>query len=363
MSTGSPRPIIPVADRRLIFASFHNLAHPGIRASRRLISARVVWPHMAADIGAWYRECQLCQHAKVTKHALAVISPIPVPNRRFSHLHADLVGHLRASREGFKYILTVVDRSSRWLEAVPLKDMEASTCLSAFLHHWVSRFGVPLIVTTDRGRQFSSATWAAACQRLGIQHVMTTAYHPQSNRMVERTHRQLKNALRLRLAGPDWPSHLPWALLGLRAAPKEDSAVTSAELVFGAPLSLPGEPLSSTEPPVSSFVRRLQQAQPPLAKRPLTYAQAVASVPPALFTARFVNIRRGGVVPPLLPLYQGPYHVISRNNKFFSLEVSPCTEVVSMDRLEPHLSLPDVKRAQPPQQGRPPAATTSPSSS
>jgi hypothetical protein len=53
--------------------------------------------------------------------------------------------------------------------------------------------------------------------------------------MIERTHRQL------RLAGLQWPEHLPWVLLGLRAAPKEESAVSSAELVFGAPLTLPGQ--------------------------------------------------------------------------------------------------------------------------
>jgi hypothetical protein len=318
---------------------------------------------MAADIGAWCRECQDCQRAKVTKQASAAISPIPIPDRRFSHLHTDLVGPLPASKEGFKYILTVVDRSTRWLEAVPLRDMEASTCLSAFLHHWVSRFGVPAIVTTDRGRQFASAIWATACKRLGIQHIMTTAYHPQSNGMVERTHRQLKDALRSRLAGSEWPSHLPWVLLGLRAAPKEDSAISSAELVFGAPLSLPGELLSSAEPPVDSFVARLQHAQPPPATRPLTYAQAAASVPPALFAARFVYIRQGGVIPPLSPLYQGPYRVISRNSKFFNLEVGSRTEVVSVDRLKPHLGGPDVTPARPPQRGRPSAASTSPSSS
>ena len=180
--------------------------------------------------------------------------------------------------------------------------------------------------------------------------------------MVERTHRQLKDALRSRLAGSEWPSHLPWVLLGLRAAPKEDSAISSAELVFGAPLSLPGELLSSTEPPVSSFVARLQLARPPPATRPLTYAQAAASVPPALFAARFVYIRQGGVVPPLSLLYQGPYRVISRNSKFFNLEVGSRTEVVSVDRLKPHLGGPDVTPAQPPRRGRPSAAATSPSS-
>jgi hypothetical protein len=73
-------------------------------------------------------------------------------------------------------------------------------------------------------------------QANGTRHVMTTAYHPQANGLVERTHRQ-----RAREAGSDWPAHLPWVLLGLRAAPKEVSGFSSAEAVFGQPLVLPGE--------------------------------------------------------------------------------------------------------------------------
>jgi hypothetical protein len=57
--------------------------------------------------------------------------------------------------------------------------------------------------------------------------------HPQSNGMTERAHRQLTDSLRSRLAGVHWPQHLPWVLLGLRAAPKEDSGTSSAELVHG----------------------------------------------------------------------------------------------------------------------------------
>ena len=67
--------------------------------------------------------------------------------------------------------------------------------------------------------------------RLGIRHHLTTAYHPQSNGMVERAHRALKDALRARLAGSDWLAHLPYVLLGLRATPKEDSNISAAELV------------------------------------------------------------------------------------------------------------------------------------
>jgi hypothetical protein len=179
------------------------------------------------------RECQQCQRGKVHKQPAAPVQAIPVPARKFSHVHVDLVGPLPASSDGHVYLLTIIDRSTRWFEAVPLRNMEASTCVEAFIANWVARFGVPETVTTDRGTLFTSALWSSACTSLGIKHVLTTAYHPQSNGMVERVHRQLKDALRAHGAGPAWHSHLPWVLLGLRAAPKEDSAVSSAELITG----------------------------------------------------------------------------------------------------------------------------------
>ena len=117
----------------------------------------------------------------------------------------------------------------------------AEAVRDAFISNWVARFGVPATVTTDRGVQFTSSTWGEMCQNLGAQHVMTTAYHPQANGMVERFHRQLKEALRARGGGSDWLAHLPWALLGLRSAPKEEAGVSSAEVLFGQPLVLPSQ--------------------------------------------------------------------------------------------------------------------------
>ncbi len=155
-----------------------------------------------------------------------------------------LVGLLPTSAEGFKYLFTIIDRSTRWVEAIPVKNMEAATIADALVAGWVSCFGVPAVITSDRSTQFTSAVWEALCKRLNIQHITTTAFHPCSNGMVDRCHRQLKEALRAWLAANDWPDHLPWVLLGMRAAPKEDSAVSSAEMVLGEPLVLPGQPPS-----------------------------------------------------------------------------------------------------------------------
>ncbi len=272
---------------------------------------------MNYDVAAWVRDCQACCRGKVTAQPAAPVQPIAVPAKRFSHVHLDLVGPLPVAADGSTYLLTMVDRTTRWLEAAPLRTMEAAVCADAFIAAWVTRFGVPATVTTDRGRQFSSAVWSILCQRLNIQHIETTAYHPQSNGMVERTHRQLKDALRARLADPRWPEHLPWVLFGLRAAPKEDSGLSSAELVFGMPLTLPGQLLAVPETPVEKVVEELRAVQP-LPTRQLSCAEA-ASGPQQLQEAEFMYVRRGGVVPPMSPLYQGPYRVLERSQKFLSL--------------------------------------------
>jgi transposase InsO family protein len=156
-----------------------------------------------------------------------------VPLSRFSHVHLDLVGPLPRSNSGQAYLLTVVDRSTRWAEAIPLAGIATEECAAAFVSGWVSWFGVPAPLTSDRGVQFSSALWAAIMVRLGIKHKMTTAFHPQSNGLVERFHRRLKDALRARAAAADWPDHVPWVLLGLRAAPREDSGISALNWCTG----------------------------------------------------------------------------------------------------------------------------------
>jgi Integrase core domain len=130
-------------------------------------------------------------------------------------------------------MLTMIDRTSRWPEVVPMSDITAEKCADSFVEGWISRFGVPDVVTTDRGTQFTSATWACLASKLGFKHVLTSSYHPQSNGMVERLHRQIKDALCARACSNAWAEHLPWVMLGIRAAPKEDSGISSARMVYG----------------------------------------------------------------------------------------------------------------------------------
>jgi hypothetical protein len=306
---------------------------------------------------AWCRECQGCNRDKVTTQPAAPAQPIPIPGRNFTHVH--LVGPLPVSSGGFNHIFTMMDRSTRWLEAVPLKDTSATSCADTFVARSVARFGVPECITSDRGPQFTSAVWSMLCSRLGISGSLTTAFHPQSNGMVEWAHRQLKDALWACAAGHDWPSHLPWVLLRLRSAPKEDSNISSAELCLGAPLPLPGEFIVGPERPQQEFVDSLRAAPPPPATRQRSYAQVAATPPSSLLKAKFVYICRGGTVPSLQPLYEGPYRVISGGDKCFTVEIGGKAEVVSIDRLKPHLGQALISPAPPLARGCPPKPPSS----
>jgi hypothetical protein len=288
VSTGTVRLLVPLNYRLQVFQAFHDIAHPGIRATRRLLAARFVWPRMAADVAAWCRQCIGCARGKIDKTVKAPVHSMPLPARHFAHLHVDIVGPLP--------MFTMIDRSTRWVEVVPLAATSAADCAAAVAKEWVARFGVPDAVTSDRGAQFTSTFWATFCGLLGIQHHPTTAYHPQANGMVERFHRQLKNSLRARLCGPNWVDHLPWVLLGLRAAPKEDSGVSSAEMLYGSPLSLPGQFLASAEPPPEQFLIQLQEMAAGFVLPPTRAPPPGPEVPPALLGAKFVYIRRGAAV-------------------------------------------------------------------
>ena len=113
---------------------------------------------------------------------------------RFDHVHIDIVGPLPYAN-GFRYLLTCVDRFTRWPEAIPIVDIRAETVADAFFSRWIARYGTPATITTDRGARFESKLWDNLCNKFGIIRNRTTSYHPQSNGMVERFHRQLKAAI------------------------------------------------------------------------------------------------------------------------------------------------------------------------
>ena len=310
ISTGRPRTLVPDTWQRTVFDAVHDLSHPSIRATKQLVAAKFVWPGLRKQVGIWAKTCLRCQAAKVHRHTTAPVDQFVPATRRFDHIQVDIVGPLPPS-QNYRYLLTVVDRFTRWPEAIPLVDAQTTTCAKALALHWIARLGVPAELTSDRGSQFTSELWATLSQLNGTRRHRTTAYHPQSNGIVERFHRHLKSALMARLTGPDWIDELPWVLLGIRTS--EDLGCSSAEMVYGAPLTVPGDflPRGQDTDDVAHFLPRLRETVRKLAPRPLVpHGTKPSSVPTALADSRFVFVRRDSHRPPPTPPYEGPYKVL-----------------------------------------------------
>ncbi len=256
ISTSTFHPLIPLTFRQKIFQHVHSLGHPGIRATRRLLTSRFLWDGMAQDINLWARQCIPCQTSKVHKYISPPPASIPLPSRRFSHIHVNLIGPLPSS-QGHTHIFTIIDRTTPWVEAVPLPSPSARTCADALCSTWISRFGVPHTITSDRGSQFVSSLWTHLSSFLNVSHITTTAFHPQSNGLLEHFHRRLKATLQARCTSPDWFSHLPWVLLSYRTSPHDSSNLSPTEAVFGSPLVLPAQFPLSPEDNSSRFLSQL----------------------------------------------------------------------------------------------------------
>ena len=295
VSTGQPRPVVPTTWRRKVFDIIHGLSHPSIRTTKALLSSKFVWPGLNKQATAWAKTCVACQTSKVQQHTRAPLQTFDVPTRRFDHVHVDLVGPLPPSC-GYTHLFTIVDRFTRWPEAVPIKDTSATGCARAFISHWIARFGMPMDLSSDQGTQFTSELWVAVAKLLGMKLHRTTTYHPQSNGLVERFHRHLKSALKARLSGPNWSDELPWVLLGIRTAPKEDLGTSSADLVYGTPLTVPGDFVaqSTEKQDPAAVLSQLRQKVGSLKPVPTSqHGRHASSVPLALGNSQFVFLRRG----------------------------------------------------------------------
>ncbi|GFW13667.1 transposon Tf2-11 polyprotein [Trichonephila clavipes] len=322
LSTGTARPYIPKQHRQDVFSAMHNLSHPGIRRSVHLMKQRFVWPSISSDVAKWARHCLACQKSKIHRHTRSPLSSFQEPSQ----------------------------------QAQPLKDITAETVAEAFFSSWVSRFGTPAILTTDRGRQFESSLFKALSKLLGVQKCRTTGYHPQANGMIEELHRPLKSAIKCH-ATERWTEVLPIILLGLRASLKEDILCTPAELVFGTTIRLPGEMFDSSKPDddVVNFVSKLKSHMQSLhPKPPKHHGKRPVFIHPGLLEATHVFLRRDMLRRPLQQPYDGPFKVLQRKDKVFFLDINGKRVSVSIDKCKPafflnteDLQLPQTKNETP----------------
>ena len=331
---GRLRPVVPDALRREVFDAMHGLSHPGVVASKKLISQHFVWTALSRDVTDWARSCLACQASKTARHTLTPFKELHTAAAgKFESVHLDIV--IMPDVEGHKYLLTMIDRFSRWVEATPLKAIDAAGVARAFLETWIQRYGVPLHLTTDRGAQFTSDLWAEMMRLLGTSHSLTTSYHPQSNGLIERFHRTLKAALMASHSGLSWMDKLPLVLLSLRAMSRAAEGVSIGEAAFGVNLTLPAAAWSSQVPQeIGHHLRQLREASD-LFKTDYHGRSVTPYIPPSLKSCPYVFERVDAVKKPLERPYRGPFQVLSRDDKTVTIKKAGKEVVVSLDRVKP----------------------------
>lgn len=164
---------------------------------------------------------------------------------------------------------------------------------SFIIASWVVCFSVPDNISSDRGPQFTSKLWNDMCELFGITKNYTTTYHPQANGLVERFHRHLKESLITGFNGPNWIGQLPWVMLGSHTAPKGNLNTSSAEMMYDAPFTVPGEflPNMKSDPDVKRYITQLRDSVGRLRPVPMsTHDTARSSVPNDLHAASFVFV-------------------------------------------------------------------------
>jgi transposase InsO family protein len=227
-------------ERRTVLNELHNQhGHPQTDATFGIISTRFWWPEMYEDIKAHVTECvDCCQHARPTHHEES--QPVLV-KKIFDRWQMDLIGPLPVTGRRYRYICVAVECVTRWAEAAPLRSATAEE-VSRFLKTYIlPRFGSPRHLQTDNGTHFSNQVIKQLTDEWGIQHHFSTAYHPQSNGMVERLNQTLAHQLARTCHGKDWDLKIDQCLLAYRTTRHSSTKHTPANLLYGEELTLPVE--------------------------------------------------------------------------------------------------------------------------
>lgn len=259
---------------------------------------------------------------------------------RFEHIHVDIVGPLPTAPQGFRYLITIIDRCTRWPEAFPVQEIGADVVSKCIYEGWIVRYGCPIRITTDQGRQFESSLFRKLMFFLGIHKIRTTPYHPQANGAVERWHRSLKAALMTRLNGnTTWVEELPTVLFGLRAAIRTDSQISAAELAFGKTIRLPGEFYDRSQQKdcndPSSLVEKIRENISHYRPTRDNVDSRMIFVYSALQDCRYVFVRDDKVHKSLKQPHDGPFKVLERSTKVFKIQLPEREAYISIDGLKP----------------------------
>ena len=236
--------VVATSERAAILNHYHGeywAGHHGITKTYRAIRLRYFWHAMMQDVIEYCRRCESCQTGKLTKKRQAELQRNIIPQKPLDAWGIDVQGPFKKSRRGNQFLIVFVDLYSRWTEAIPSPDHKAETVVRLLIDEIFARFGVPRIILTDRGSEFLSRFCRILYKMTNVKKLTTTAYHPQTNGMVERMNQTISAKLRMYVDADqlDWDVYIPRVLWGIRADMNEATNHSPFEILFGEQMHLP----------------------------------------------------------------------------------------------------------------------------
>ncbi|XP_011859870.1 PREDICTED: uncharacterized protein LOC105557283 [Vollenhovia emeryi] len=215
--------------------------HQGVARTLHRIKLRHHWHGLNKDVESYVAKCEFCQKNKLRHKTKMPLVITDTPTRPFEKCALDIVGPLTITATGNKYALTFQDNLTKFSKAIPLENQEANTVAKAFVTKIILEHGIPEKVLTDQGTNFTSEIFKNTCKLLKIHKIQTTAYHPESNGALERSHRTLAEYLRHYISTDqtDWDEWLPYVMFTYNTTPHTVTGLTPFELIYGHQAILP----------------------------------------------------------------------------------------------------------------------------
>ncbi len=195
--------------------------HMGLEKTLELVGRQFWWPRMHEDIKKYIDTCIKCQAGKPDRRVKRPgLMPLEAPSTCWQTLGVDLIVDLPPTVNGYDSICVFVCHLSKMVRLVPtVKTLTSSGFVELFFREVFPHYGMPLRIVSDRGSQWNSEFFRELCDRCDIRLHLSTAYHPQSNGLVERTNEVVETALRHFVAPDhrDWDKHVPFVEFALNA--------------------------------------------------------------------------------------------------------------------------------------------------
>ena len=242
--------VVPRTLRQKLLLTAHNFGHFGRKRTLTELRQRYYWPGMTKDVRLVCAACEVCGRRGRGKPGQKAPMQTYISGAPFERVCVDVVGPLPTTRDGNKYLLVVVDTFTKWPEAVPVPDIQATTVARELVDVVFSRFGIPRELHSDQGTNFEAEVFKEVMALVGIHKTRTSPMRPQSDGQVERFNRTLWEMLAkvVDQHQRDWDRCLQMVLLAYRGTQHTSTGFSPAALTLGRELVLPVHLLSGSVP-------------------------------------------------------------------------------------------------------------------